>query len=96
MWFLWIYIGFSLLTFILVLLQVLILTNKLFKKYKDKIDNNHEKDYLSLIFETLKILIISFIPIINIAMFYVVVFYGNKLEGMMVGKIEEQLKSDTN
>ena len=93
---LWIYIGFSLLTFVLMYLQIVTLGNKFLNKHQDKINENHKKEYLPFFFAMLKFLFICFIPVINIGLFCSIVFYGDELEQIVEQKVEEKLDSDKN
>ena len=97
MLFLYIYIGFSLLTFVLMWLQVVTIGNKFLDIHKYKLDKNRKKDHLGSIFAMLKILVVCFIPVINICLFYSIVFCGDKLENDAIKKVEDKLElSETN
>ena len=90
---LYIYIGFSLLTFALVWLQAITLGNKILDKHKNNVNKNHKKDHLSSFFTMLKIFVTCFIPVINIGLFCIIIFCGDKLEKVVTQKVEEELES---
>lgn len=90
---LYIYIGFSLVTFVLMWLQVVTLGNKFLDTHKDKVDENHKKDHLSSFFAMFKIFVTCFIPVINIGLFCIIIFCGDKLEQNVIQKVEEKLES---
>lgn len=91
MLFLNIYIGFSILTFVLVLMQSYLIVKNLKRKYPDAI-NRYEKDNKGNILEKIcsytKIFVSCFVPIINIALFYVALFDSSKAKEKTLAALE--------
>lgn len=90
--FLYIYIGFSLLTFVLMLLQMTTLIHKLENKYKDKLPKNKNPNQIPFFFEVLKIFVMCFIPILNIIFFCSVLFLGNRIDTQVTKQVENEMK----
>ena len=80
--FLYIYIGFSVLTFILVLMQSYLVSKQLKRKHPDLVGklNNNKQSVLERIFSYIKVFVSCFVPIINIGIFYVALFESKKVE----------------
>lgn len=93
MWLLWIYVGFSLLTFVLLMLEIVVVGKKALQKYSDRVDETKKKKYsLDAFFENLKLLIVSFIPVINCVLFFTVLLGGDKLEKEIMDKVDAELE----
>ena len=92
MTFLYIYIGFSLLTFVLMWLQTIILTRKLEKKHQ--IVKVRKTNHLAVFFEFFKFFIMSFIPILNLILFCSVLFLGNRIETELTMQVEDRLEEE--
>ena len=87
---LYIYIGFSFLTFLMVLMQSYVISKHLKRNYPELIKELRKKkpkDVLENIFDYIKILITCFIPIINIGIFYLVLFKGEIIEEQTIQKL---------
>lgn len=64
-----IYLGFSIISFILMILAVSNATHTVRMRFKDKLNDKPKTDNVGLIFNYIKMLILCFIPIYNIVMF---------------------------
>lgn len=85
-----IYLGISVLTLILFALQNLSGINRVKNKYGDELDKFEEnKDITGTIMAWLKMAIVSFIPLYNILMFIILIFFTSKL----TEKIDENVKN---
>lgn len=81
--FLNIYIGFSILTFVMMLMQSYIVSKKLKRQYPDTVneyEKNNKEGILEKIFSYIKLFVSCFVPIINISIFYVSLFESKKIE----------------
>lgn len=91
MLFLKIYVVFSLLTFVLVLMQGYLIMKDLKRKYPDAV-NRYEKDNKRNILERIcsytKVFISCFVPIINIGIFYVALFDSSKAKEETLADLE--------
>lgn len=95
MLFLKIYIGFSILTFFVVLMQAYLLTKRIKRKYPDIIQEfskNNKSEILEKLFEYIRILIICFIPIVNLCLFIVVLFKAEEVEPRVLQRIQKNIK----
>lgn len=90
MLFLKIYIGFSILTFILVLMHNYVLCAELKREYHN-IYKGSKSGVLETIFVYVKILIICFVPIVNIGIFYSVLFEAEKLKEQVLAKFKREM-----
>ena len=91
------YIGFSVLTFFVVLMQAYILTKQIKRKHPDIIQGfskNNKSGILEKLFEYIRILIICFVPIVNISLFIVVLFKAEDFEDRVLQRIRENIKVD--
>lgn len=88
-----IYLGISIITFILIVLNKFSIVNRMKNKYGKEIDakskETKKKDIAGIVLGWLKAVIISFIPIYNIILLIVMLFFGNKIEE----KSDEMVKS---
>ena len=85
-----IYLGISVLVFVLFVLQNLSGVNRAKNKYGDELSKyGKQKDVAGSILSWLKLVIISFIPIYHILMLIVLVFYTSKINE----KSDELVKS---
>lgn len=85
-----IYLGISVLTLILFALQNLSGINRVKNKYGDELDKFEEnKDITGTIMAWLKMAIVSFIPLYNILMLIILIFFTSKL----TEKIDENVKN---
>ena len=90
MLFLKIYIGFSILTFILVMMQSYISSKELKREYPDI--QAHKRSALEGIFICIKAFITCFIPIINIAICYVQLFESEKIKERVLNGYKDAIK----
>ena len=88
--FLYIYIGFSLLTFVLMWLQTITLSRKIVEKHG--LTKTRKADHVAMFLEMLKIFIMSFVPILNLILFCSVVFLGNRIEKEVTKQVEEKIE----
>lgn len=75
---LYIYLGVSILTFIVFVLTNASLIHTAKGKIKD-LPNKHEKDKAGLVISYLKLFIISFIPIVNVFFLFILLFCGDEI-----------------
>ena len=88
--FVYIYIGFSLLTFLLVWTKTLSLTDRIKKEYKlDSVDNTSHIEWFE---EALKIFAFSFIPIFHLLLFYSVLFYSDDIDIEVTEEVGRKLE----
>ena len=97
MLFLKIYIGFSVLTFFVILMQTYILTKQIERKHSDimqELSKNNKSGVLEKLFEYIKIFIICFVPIINILLFFVTLFNSEEVEKRALQRIKKRIEVD--
>lgn len=97
MLFLKIYIGFSILTFLIILMQTYILTKQVKRKYPDTIQEfskNNKSGILEKLFEYIRILIICFIPIVNLCLFIVILFKTEEVKDRTLQRIKKRIEVD--
>ena len=81
--FLYIYIGFSILAFAMMYIQVYTVYKKLERQYPDIVaeyNKRNKRGTLEKIFSFIKHLVTCFVPIMNISIFYVALFENKKVE----------------
>lgn len=91
------YIGFSVLTFIMLLMQSYVVSKRLKRKYPDitsEFYKNNKEDILEKIFSYIKIFVSCFVPIINIGIFYASIFESETVEKRMLDKMQNSIKED--
>ena len=91
MLFLKIYVGFSILTFVMLLIQCYLIEKDLKRKYPDVVSGylkNNKKNILEKVFTYLKAFVSCFVPIINIGIFYVYLFESEKMEEKTLNKFK--------
>ena len=91
MLFLKIYIGFSILTFIILMMESYMITKQLKRKYPELVKEykqNNKKTVLEVIFSYIKTFVSCFVPIINIAILYVSLFNREEMEEKSLNKIK--------
>lgn len=95
MLFLKIYIGFSVLTFLAILMQTYILYKRFERKYPDIIEEfrkNNKSGILEKIFNYIKIFITCFVPIVNVLLFFVYLFESEEVERRVLKNLSENKK----
>lgn len=71
------------------------ITQEAKRKYKDIVLNNIEKEsFLEALCAQIRMFIISFIPIINLSMFYAVLFQSNKIKNFTFNEIDRRIQQD--
>ena len=93
--FLYIYIGFSVLTFVMTIIQSDLVFKQLERRYPDlvsKFNKNNKQSVLEKVFSYIKIFVSCFVPIINMGIFYVTLFENNKVEEKVLNKMKEDIK----
>lgn len=93
--FLYIYIGFSVLTFVMTIIQSYLVSKQLERRYPDlvsKFNKNNKQSVLEKVFSYIKIFVSCFVPIINMGIFYVELFENNKVEEKVLNKMKEDIK----
>ena len=91
MLFLKIYMVFSLLTFVLLLMQSYLIKKELMRKYPNamnKYRKDNKKNILEIIFSYIKSFVSCFVPIIHIAIFYASLFEAEKVKEKFLTNIE--------
>ena len=76
-------------------MQAYLLTKQIKRKYPDIIQEfskNNKSGILEKLFEYIGILIICFIPIVNITLFIVVLFKAEEFEDRVLQKIQKNIK----
>ena len=95
MLFLKIYIGFSVLTFFVILMQAYLLTKQIKRKHPDiiqKFSKNNKREILEKLFEYIRILVICFVPMVNLSLFIVVLFKAEDFENRVLQRLQEKIK----
>lgn len=88
-----IYLGFSIISFVLMILAVSNATHTVRMRFKDKLNDKPKTDKVGLIFNYIKMLILCFIPVYNIVMFvmaFSLFMNGEKL--IKMSNVEESLE----
>jgi hypothetical protein len=88
---LYIYIGISLLTLVVFLLTNASLIHDVKQKLKDLPEKNN-KDMAGLINAYLKLAIISFIPLVNVCMLFILLFCGNEINKRANKLVDEAIE----
>ena len=91
---LYIYLGISVLTLIIFILTNLSLIHGVKTKIKD-IPDKQNKDVAGLINAYLKLAIISFIPLVNIFMLIIVLFYGDEINKRTNKLVEDAIEKNS-
>lgn len=95
-----IYLGISILTLICMILTNFSLVNKMKNKYGDEIDakskKTKQKDIAGTILSWLKTVIMSFIPLYNIVLLIVILFFMNKVEEKSDEMVKSALEKENN
>lgn len=91
-----IYLGISVLTLVLYTLLNFSLQNKMKRKYADKINEkkNKKKDISGVVFSWLRLVIMSFIPIYNILLLFVLIFKSDEIMLQGEEKVKEALYNE--
>jgi hypothetical protein len=95
MMFLYAYIGFSILTFVMMYMQAYIVCKKLERQYPGIVREYKKRDergILEKIFSYIKNFVICFIPIMNICIFYVALFENKNVEERTLNEIQNDTK----
>lgn len=95
MLFLKIYIGFSVLTFFVILMQAYILTKQIKRRHPEIVQNfskNNKSGILEKLFEYIRILVICFVPMVNLSLFIVVLFKAEDFENRVLQRLQENIK----
>ena len=85
------YIIFSLLTFILLAMEVIIVSKQIINRYKDKIKSEKEGGNLTLLFAFFKLFLISFIPFLNVLLFLSILFCGDQITNELIDHVTYEL-----
>lgn len=91
-----IYSGFSILTFIMFIMQSYLLTKKIIIQYPDiakEYSKKYKSNVLEKIFRWTKLFVTCFVPIFNIVLFYVVMFCTDTLEEKILNRIKRDIES---
>lgn len=93
--FLYAYIGFSVLTFVMMYMQSYLVSKKLERQYPDIVreyNKRNKRGILEKIFSYIKQFITCFVPIMNISIFYVALFENKKVEERALNEIQNNIK----
>lgn len=91
------YLGISIITLIVFILTIKSLENQAINKYEDRfkqVDKMHKKDAAGQILSCLQMLIVSFVPILNIMLLLVVIFNYSDLRKEVFEKLEQEMKDN--
>lgn len=94
-----IYIGFSLLTFVMLLMQTYITGQELKREHPGLVrefNKKHKSGLLESVFTWVKILITCFIPIVNIGIFWVSTFNAEEIKAKGLIKLLDQVEGEKN
>ena len=93
---LYIYLGISLVTLILLILTNLSGVHNIKRKYGDKLPKDQNQDIAGIILSWIKLIFISFIPLYNILMLLLLIFkpelFSDKAEEVIKNAIEKEMK----
>ena len=95
MLFLKIYIGFSVLTFFVILMRAYILSKQIERKHPElmqELGKNNKSGILEKLFEYIIIFIICFVPMVNLSLFIVVLFKAEDFEDRVLQRIQKNIK----
>lgn len=95
MLFLKIYIGFSVLTFLIILMRSYILSKQIKRKHPElmqELGKNNKRGILEKLFEYIIIFIISLVPIVNVLLFFVTLFNSEEVERRTLQRIKKELR----
>ena len=88
-----IYLGISILTFVMYILTNMSLANRTKAKYGDKLKKkNKKKDVPGVILSYTKIIIQCFLPLWNIVLLFVIIFCSSKVTKAADEAVEKELK----
>lgn len=93
MLFLKIYIWFSILTFLIILMRSYILSKQIKRKNPEliqELSKNNKSGVLEKLFEYIIIFIICFIPIVNVLLFFVNLFESEEIERRVLKHLSEK------
>ena len=88
--FLYVYIIFSILIFVVVVMQSYISAKEIKREYPDLVEvycKNNKRNFLEKAFRWIKVFIVCFIPIINISIFYFTIFESESVKKQTKDKI---------
>ena len=94
-----IYTGFSLLTFIMLIMQTYVIGQELRREHPDlvrKFNQTHKSGILEKVFTWIKILITCFIPIVNIGIFWISMFNAEEIKAKGLIKLLGQAEDAHN
>lgn len=90
-----IYLVISIITLIIFILSTRSLENQASNKYGDKfkqLDKINKKDVAGKVFAWLQILIISFLPVVNIAFLFVIIFKYDEIRKNIFKQVEQEMR----
>ncbi len=90
-----IYIGFCLVTFLVVEIGMYEIQQQAKRKYEDKIKENknkHKQSFLEKLCVHIKMFIVCFVPIVNLGMFWAVLFNNVKVQEDALNKVDKAIK----
>lgn len=89
------YIGFSVLTFFVILMQAYVLTKQIKRRYPEiaqEFSKNNKSGILEKLFVYIRIFIICFVPIANIVLFIIVLFKAEEFEDKILQRLQKNIK----
>ena len=93
--FLYAYIGFGILTFVMMYMQAYMVCKKLERQYPDlvrKYKEGNKRGILEKIFSYIKSFVSCLVPIMNICLFYVVLFENEMVEEKALNEMQNNTK----
>lgn len=85
----WGYIIFSLLTFAMLTMEIIVISKKIINQYKEQIDK--DGDTFTIFYAFFKLFLMSFIPFVNVLLFVAILFCGNQIEKELIDSVKDTL-----
>ena len=75
-------------------IQTTIWSHKFKRKYHDLLSKKQRLDFLMSLLNVIKMLIICFVPVLNIVMFYLILFSSEEIEVSVLKRVRAKLESE--
>lgn len=75
-------------------IQTTIWSHKFKRKYHDLLSKKQRLDFLMSLLNVIKMLIICFVPVLNIVMFYLILFLSEEIEASVLKRARAKLESE--
>ena len=93
--FLKIYLGFCLLTFLIVEIGLYEILQSAKRRYANEIKQNKQKyNFLEMLFVHIRMFIVCFIPLVNLCIFYSLLFNNSAVQDSIFSKTDEALNNN--